>query len=83
MDTGTTARPNHLVVSQRERIAASRKLPAQEKEFTRMRDQLSQLRRDLPWTRVEKEYPFEGPEGWRSQADLFNGRTQLIVYDFM
>src|SRR5438105_5054343 len=81
--TTTTGITNHPVVSQNEWIEASRKLLAKEKEFTRMRDELNQARRDLPWVKVEKEYVFEGTEGNRTLADLFDGQSQLIVYHFM
>jgi predicted dithiol-disulfide oxidoreductase (DUF899 family) len=81
--TTTTGIVDHPVISQSEWIEASRKLLAKEKELTRMRDQLSKERRDLPWVKVEKEYVFEGPDGKRSLADLFDGRSQLIVYHFM
>jgi predicted dithiol-disulfide oxidoreductase (DUF899 family) len=73
----------HSVVSHEEWIAARKQLLAKEKEFTRMRDRLSQERRDLPWERVEKEYVFEGPEGKERLAELFDGRSQLVVYHFM
>jgi predicted dithiol-disulfide oxidoreductase (DUF899 family) len=74
---------NHEVVSHREWIEARRELLEKEKTFTRLRDQLSQARRDLPWERVEKSYVFEGPNGLESLSDLFGGRSQLIVYHFM
>ena len=54
-----------------------------EKEFTRLRDQLSQQRRDLPWEAVNKDYVFEGPNGKQTLQELFDGRSQLIVYHFM
>ena len=73
----------HRVVSGEEWLAARRQLLAKEKEFTRLRDQLSQLRRDLPWERVEKDYVFTGPDGRIGLGDLFAGRSQLIVYHFM
>jgi predicted dithiol-disulfide oxidoreductase (DUF899 family) len=73
----------HTVVSRDEWIAARKQLLSQEKEFTRLRDQLSQQRRDLPWERVEKEYVFEGPDGPRTLPELFAGKRQLIVYHFM
>jgi predicted dithiol-disulfide oxidoreductase (DUF899 family) len=73
----------HDVVSQDEWLAARRAHLAKEKEFTRMRDQLSAERRALPWTRVEKRYAFEGPDGTQTLAELFDGRSQLIVYHFM
>lgn len=81
--TTTTGITDHPVVSQIEWIEASRKLLAKEKELTRMRDRLNQARMDLPWVKVAKEYVFDGPEGKRSLADLFDGRNQLIVYHFM
>ncbi|MEZ4661338.1 MAG: thioredoxin family protein [Caldilineaceae bacterium] len=74
---------NHPVVSQAEWLAARRELLAKEKEFTHLRDQLSQQRRDLPWERVEKEYVFDGPNGKETLADLFDGKGQLVVYHFM
>jgi predicted dithiol-disulfide oxidoreductase (DUF899 family) len=73
----------HKVVSQAEWLAARQQLLAKEKEFTKARDQLSQLRRDLPWERVDKTYVFDGPNGKQTLADLFAGRNQLIVYHFM
>src|SRR5262249_31692250 len=54
-----------------------------EKEFTRLRDELSRQRRQLPWERVEKHYVFDSPAGKLSLADLFGGRSQLFVYHFM
>src|SRR6516165_1435909 len=74
---------NHKVVSHREWIEARKELLKKEKEFTRLRDQLSQWRRDLPWERVEKSYVFEGPSGKETLSDLFDGRSQLVVYHFM
>ncbi len=73
----------HRVVSQEEWIEARRKHLAREKEFTRLRDQLSQERRELPWVKVEKHYVFDGPRGKESLADLFAGRRQLVVQHFM
>jgi predicted dithiol-disulfide oxidoreductase (DUF899 family) len=58
-------------------------LLAKEKEFTRLRDQLSKERRELPWERVEKNYIFDGPGGKETLAQLFQGRSQLLVYHFM
>ena len=54
-----------------------------EKEFTRLRDELSRQRRELPMEKVEKQYAFDGPKGKETLADLFAGRSQLIVYHFM
>jgi predicted dithiol-disulfide oxidoreductase (DUF899 family) len=73
----------HHVVSHDEWLAARKQLLAEEKEFTRLRDQLSQRRRDLPWEAVDKEYVFEGPHGRQTLAELFDGRSQLVVYHAM
>ena len=73
----------HEVVSRENWIAARRQLLAKEKEFTRLRDQLSEQRRALPWERVEKDYVFEGPKGKETLAQVFDGRSQLVVYHFM
>ena len=74
---------NHKVVSREEWLAVRREHLLKEKEFTRLRDQLSQDRRELPWVKVEKEYLFDGPNGKETLSDLFNGHSQLIVYHFM
>jgi len=74
---------DHKVVSRDEWLVARKEHLAKEKEFTRLRDQLSQERRALPWEKVEKEYVFEGPNGKETLADLFEGRGQLIIYHFM
>jgi predicted dithiol-disulfide oxidoreductase (DUF899 family) len=58
-------------------------LLAEEKQFSRLRDGLCRRRRELPWERVEKEYVFEGPDGRETLAELFDGRSQLVVYHFM
>jgi len=73
----------HKVVSHDEWMDARRRLLASEKEFTKARDELSQQRRDLPWERVEKSYVFDGPNGKQSLAELFDGRSQLVIYHFM
>ncbi len=73
----------HKVASHEEWLAARKQLLAEEKEFTRLRDRLSQRRRDLPWEAVDKEYVFEGPNGRQTLAELFDGRSQLIVYHAM
>jgi predicted dithiol-disulfide oxidoreductase (DUF899 family) len=75
--------PSHRVVSQDEWIEARKQHLAKEKEFTRLRDQLSAQRRDLPWVRVDKAYVFEGPNGKEGLADLFDGKSQLIIQHFM
>ncbi len=73
----------HKVVSHEDWIEAREGLLAKEKELTALRDSLSQARRDLPWERVDKTYAFDGPDGKQTLADLFEGRSQLIVYHFM
>lgn len=74
---------NKQVVSREEWIEARRALLAREKEFTRRRDELSRQRRELPLVKVEDNYVFEGPKGKEALADLFEGRSQLIIYHFM
>ena len=74
---------NHRVVSHEEWLAARTAFLAKEKEFTRLRDELSRERRDLPWERVDKTYVFDSPDGQRTLADLFGARSQLVVYHFM
>jgi predicted dithiol-disulfide oxidoreductase (DUF899 family) len=73
----------HQVVSHAQWISARRQLLAKEKEFTRLRDELSAVRRALPWERVEKDYVFAGITGQVSLADAFAGKNQLVVYHFM
>jgi predicted dithiol-disulfide oxidoreductase (DUF899 family) len=71
------------VVTHDEWLAVRKKHLAKEKEFTRLRDQLNKERRDLPWEFVEKEYVFEGENGRQPLADIFEGRSQLVVYHAM
>ncbi|TMH81021.1 MAG: DUF899 domain-containing protein, partial [Betaproteobacteria bacterium] len=73
----------HPVVSHEEWVKARQRFLAREKAFTRERDALSAERRELPWEKVEKEYVFDGPKGQETLADLFAGKSQLIVYHFM
>jgi predicted dithiol-disulfide oxidoreductase (DUF899 family) len=73
----------HKIVSQDEWLKARKVLLAKEKEFSKTRDALSAARRDLPWTPVEKNYVFDGPNGKEKLADLFGGKSQLMVYHFM
>ena len=73
----------HRVVSHDEWIKERKKFLAEEKEFNRIRDALSEKRRDLPWERVEKDYLFDGPNGKETLAQLFGRKSQLIVYHFM
>ncbi len=83
MSTATTEKLNTKVVSPAEWLTARKALLKKEKEFTRLRDELSRERRELPWEKVEKSYMFEGPTGKVSLAELFKGRSQLVVYHFM
>jgi predicted dithiol-disulfide oxidoreductase (DUF899 family) len=83
MATATSKREGPKIVSQAEWLAARKEHLSKEKEFTRLRDELSRQRRELPWERVEKQYAFDGPNGKEALADLFGGRSQLIVYHFM
>lgn len=76
-------RPNHQVVSQEDWLKARKALLAMEKEETKLRDKVRAERLALPWVKVEKTYTFETPEGRKTLADLFDGRSQLIVYHFM
>ncbi len=75
--------PTHPTVSPSAWLVARKELLTREKEFTRLRDELSQRRRDLPWVKLAKAYTFESSDGRVSLADLFAGRSQLIVYHFM
>ena len=74
---------DHPVVSRDAWRAARKELLGKEKEFTRQRDRLSAERRELPWVKVDKAYVFDGPAGEETLADLFGGKSQLIVYHFM
>jgi predicted dithiol-disulfide oxidoreductase (DUF899 family) len=75
---------DHPVANEEEWLAARRELLAEEKDFTRLRDQLSAKRRSMPWLKIDKDYRFDGPEGQNlTLSDLFGGRRQLIVYHFM
>ncbi len=74
---------DHKVVSASEWVETRKKYLAKEKEFTRLRDELSRQRRELPWVEIENAYVFEASQGRQTLADLFQGRSQLIVYHFM
>ena len=73
----------HRIGTQEEWQAARDELLAKEKELTRRGDELARERRELPWVRVEKDYSFETERGTKTLADLFDGRSQLLVYHFM
>src|SRR5215204_1946309 len=74
---------NHKVGTQEQWQAAREELLAEEKELTRRSDELARKRRELPWVPVEKDYSFETENGTKSLAELFDGRSQLLVYHFM
>jgi predicted dithiol-disulfide oxidoreductase (DUF899 family) len=73
----------HKVVNHDEWVAARKKHLAKEKEFTHLRDQLSRERREQPWEPVEKEYTFEGENGRQTLEEIFEGRSQLVIYHAM
>ncbi|HEX2680438.1 MAG TPA: DUF899 domain-containing protein [Candidatus Acidoferrales bacterium] len=74
---------NHRIGTREEWLVAREKLLVREKEHTRLGDEIAQQRRELPWVRVEKEYCFGTDDGTRTLAQLFDGRSQLVVYHFM
>src|SRR4051795_5480868 len=73
----------HRSGTREEWLAARLELLAVEKELTRQSDELARRRQELPWVRIDKEYRFDTGEGSASLADLFQGRSQLLVYHFM
>ena len=73
----------HRVGTRAEWLSARRELLEQEKELTRRNDELARQRRELPWVRIEKEYSFDTDDGTKTLAELFDGRSQLLVYHFM
>jgi predicted dithiol-disulfide oxidoreductase (DUF899 family) len=74
---------DYRIVSREAWLKERKALLAEEKEMTRLRDRLSEKRRALPWVRIEKDYVFDTPDGSKTLADLFEGRSQLIVKHFM
>jgi predicted dithiol-disulfide oxidoreductase (DUF899 family) len=78
-----TSGAEHKIGTQEEWRAARDALLAEEKELTRRNDELARKRRELPWVAVEKEYSFETADGTKSLAELFEGRSQLLIYHFM
>jgi predicted dithiol-disulfide oxidoreductase (DUF899 family) len=83
MATLVTPIQNPRVVSHEQWVTERVAFMAKEKEFTRLRDELSQQRRELPWEKVTKSYVFDGPRGKETLAELFGHRSQLVVYHFM
>ncbi|MGA6983345.1 MAG: thioredoxin family protein [Candidatus Sulfotelmatobacter sp.] len=79
----STGVQEHQVVSPKQWMESRKELLRKEKEFTRLRDELSRKRRELPWEKVEQQYIFDGPNGKQALADLFGGKSQLIIYHFM
>jgi predicted dithiol-disulfide oxidoreductase (DUF899 family) len=75
--------PEHTVGTREEFEAAHAELLEREKEHTRQADAIAEQRRELPWVRIDKDYRFETAGGERSFADLFDGRSQLLIYHFM
>ena len=73
----------HRIGTQEEWQAERNELLKEEKELTRRGDELTKKRRELPWVAVEKDYRFETEDGAKTLADLFDGRSQLLVYHFM
>src|SRR5262249_42355553 len=73
----------HRVVPHKSWITSRKKLLAKEKQFSRQRDVLNNLRRQLPWEKVKKKYVFDTPAGKQTLADLFGKHSQLLVYHFM
>src|SRR6185312_1478707 len=78
-----TTMTEHRIGTQEEWQAERDELLKEEKELTRRGDELTRKRRDLPWVPVEKDYRFETEDGTKTLADLFDGRSQLVVYHFM
>lgn len=83
MPTTSSQLPAHKVVSRDEWQQARIALLKREKELTRMRERLSDERRDLPWVKLDHDYVFDGPDGPESLSDQFDGYSQLLIYHFM
>jgi predicted dithiol-disulfide oxidoreductase (DUF899 family) len=83
MKMSTRTVDNPKIVSRDEWLAARKKLLAKEKELTRQRDAIAAERRQLPWVKVGKDYVFDSPTGKKTLAELFDGRSQLVIYHFM
>src|SRR5580700_407525 len=81
MSTSSMEQPR--VVSEAEWIEARKELLAKEKALTRQRDALAEERRRLPWVKIDRKYEFDTPSGKKSLADLFGGKSQLVIYHFM
>jgi predicted dithiol-disulfide oxidoreductase (DUF899 family) len=75
--------PEHQVATREEWLEARNELLAREKELTRRNDELSRQRRQLPWVQIDSDYSFETEDGTKTLAELFDGRSQLLIYHFM
>lgn len=74
---------NHSVIAIDDWLSAGAKLLVKEKELTRMRDEVARQRRALPWTKVEEDYTFHGPDGEVKLSELFDGKSELLIYHAM
>jgi predicted dithiol-disulfide oxidoreductase (DUF899 family) len=83
MATAAGKSQRHTVMGAAEWLVARKELLKKEKELTHLRDEISRRRLELPWQKIEKKYLFEGPTGRQTLADLFEGRSQLMIYHFM
>ena len=83
MESKTGLMEDREIVSEADWLVARKDLLTREKEFSRQRDALSAARHSLPWVKIDKKYVFDGAKGKETLADLFDGRSQLIVYHFM
>lgn len=81
--TGPSPHPTHRIVSRTEWLEERKQWLVKEKEFARLREAHARERRELPWVRIDKDYQFDTTDGRKAFADLFAGRSQLIVYHFM
>ncbi len=82
-DSPTSSIENHATASRAEWLAARKTLLAKEKELTKLRDELSEARRRLPWVKVPADYVFDHPDGKRTLSELFGDKSQLVIYHFM
>src|SRR5438034_11556636 len=81
--TTNASEGNPKVVSKAEWLVARKDLLTREKELTRLRDEVSRHRRELPWVKIDKDYIFDGPKGKETLSYLFEDRNKLIVYHFI
>ena len=81
--TNTTVIKDHPVVTYQEWLSARMAFLTKEKKFSRLRDELNRERRSLPWEKVDKQYVFDASDGRKTLAELFEDKSQLLVYHFM